>query len=566
VRVLICTAMLMTLGGASVAQVTDATLTTGHRGDPGTWPIYGGSYDQTRFSDLDQINRSNVGTLKPAWVFHTGEFNISSGYQTTPVVFGGEMYVTTPRVGRSQWVIKLDARTGTEIWRTELPQGPAVFCCGANNRGATLYGDKVYVATVDASLFALGQKTGKVLWRIPTADNKPGYSQTCAPLAFDGKIIIGVAGGEYGIRGFLKASDAANGDLLWTWYTIPSPEDGGWLGDWKETAPGIGLNLNRDIAAEKAAVEAHPNAWTRGGVPIWTTPTLDPERKLIYVTTGNPGPDYDGTVRPGDNLWGDAICAIRADDGTLAWGFQYVPHDIWDYDGGTPPILFDVEWEGTTVPAVGLFTKIGYFYLFRRETGDLLNVSEPYVEQMNFLAPLTEDGVVIAPGSAGGTNWSPGAYSPKTGFVYSASIHWPMVMVTRPESEYKEGASYQSGNASFRGVDGIETWGIVNAIDPTTGKVIWETRTNMPLFSGVIVTAGGLVFAGQSDNSFDAWDADTGAHLWKYETNAGCNAAPMTYQLDGKQYVVVAAGGSRYQRRDRDNPAPADAIIAFALP
>jgi PQQ-dependent dehydrogenase (methanol/ethanol family) len=559
---------LAVLTGVSVvqAQVTDEVLTGGHRADATSWPIYGGGYDQTRFSDLEQINRDNVASLEPAWVFHTGVYNPASGYQTTPVVFDGAMYVTTPRVGRDQWVIKLDARTGTERWRTPLPQGPAVFCCGANNRGATLYKDKVYVATIDASLFALNQETGEILWRIATADNRPGYSQTCAPLAFDDKIIIGVAGGEYGIRGFLRAFDADTGALLWTWHTIPSPEDGGWVGSWQETAPGIGLSLNRDIAAEKAALEDHPDAWTRGGVPIWTTPSLDPERRLVYVTTGNPGPDYDGTVRPGDNLWGDSLCAIRVDDGSFAWGFQYVPHDIWDYDGGTPPLLFDVEWEGQLTPVVGLFTKIGYFYLLNRETGALLKVSDPYVPQESFFAPLTEDGILIAPGSAGGTNWSPAAYSPQTGWVYSASMHWPMMMRTRPGVEYREGASYQSGNASFRGVEGVETWGMVNALNPVTGDVVWESRTKMPLFSGVIVTGGGLVFAGETDNRFSAWDVETGAHLWSYVTDAGCNAAPMTYALGGKQYIVVAAGGSRYLRRDRDNPVAADAIIAFALP
>lgn len=546
--------------------VSQEDLLKGHRGAPSAWPMYGGSYDQMRFSDLDQINTETVKNLKPAWVFHTGVYGLTTGYQTTPVVYNGEMYITTPRVNADQWVIKLDARTGKEIWRKALTQGNTRFCCGPNNRGATLYEDKVYVATLDASVYALDAKTGETIWKAASAKGEEGYSHTSAPLAYDGKIILGVAGGEYGIRGFLKAFDAHTGDLLWTWYTIPSPEEGGWYGNWVERAPGLNLSLNRDIEREKADVAKYPDAWKRGGNPIWTTPSLDPELGLVYVTTGNPGPDYDGTVRPGDNLWGDSLCAIRVKDGTMAWGFQYCPHDIWDYDGGCPPVLFDIEFEGKLRKVVGLFTKLGVFYLVDRQTGELLRVSEPYVPHENLFTPLTETGVLIAPGSAGGTNWSPAAFSPVTKWVYSANIHWPMVMTTRPGTEHRPGAMYQGGNASFGIQDPEKTWGNVTAIDPVTGKIVWQTQTEMPMFSGVLVTAGGLVFAGQSDNSFDAWDAKTGAHLWRYEAETGCNAAPATFQLDGKQYVVVACGGSRYVRRDRDNPPQADAIIAFALP
>jgi len=552
------------LASAAQAQVTDEILSAGHRGDPGTWPFYGGDYSQARFSDLDQINTNNVKELKPAWEFHTGLHGPTTAYETTPVVFDGAMYITTPRVDRDQWVIKLDARTGKVHWRTALTQGASMFCCGANNRGATLYKDKVYVATIDASLYCLNQSDGAVVWRVATADGAPNYSQTSAPLAFDNKIILGAAGGEYGVRGFVKAFNADTGALEWTWHTIPSPEDGGWHGEWVETLPGVGLSLGRDIAAEKTALDKYPDAWKNGGGAVWTTPSLDPQRRLIYVITGNPGPDYDGTVRPGDNRWSDSLCAIRVDDGTLAWGFQYLPHDVWD-SGGPPPILFDVEWKGAKVPAVGLFTKIGYFYLLNRETGELFKVSDPYAPQINFLAPLTTEGVLIAPGSAGGTNWSPASFNPQTGFVYSASMHWPMKMVTRPGGEFRPNATYQNGNASFATED-TGKYGFVHAIDPISGKVVWETKTTEPLFSGVLTTAGGLVFAGETDNKFSAWDARTGAYLWSYTTEAGANSACMTYQLDGKQYIAVAAGGIRYLRRDRDNPPRADAILVFALP
>ncbi len=545
--------------------LSDAELLKGHRGNTASWPMYGGSYDQGRFSELDQINRDTVATLKPAWIAHTGIYNIASGYQSTPVVFNGAMYVTTPGVSRTQYVIKYDAKTGKELWRTPIRIGTARYCCGANNRGVTLYENKVIIATLDARMLALNARTGKILWDIATADPAKGYSQTSAPLAYDGKLFIGAAGGEYGIRGFLKAFDVNDGHPLWTWYTIPSPEDGGWEGDWVETAPGLGLSLNRDIAQEKADLGKYSDAWKHGGVPIWTTPSLDPELGLVYVTTGNPGPDYDTSVRPGDNLWGDALCAVDMNTGKLAWGFQFVPHDVWDYDGGCPPVLFDTEIDGKPRKVVGLFTKLGVFYLLDRKTGELLVTSENYVPHENLFTVPTPEGVRIAPGSAGGTNWSPASYNPQTGWVYSVNMHWPMVMTQRPDQEYKEGAIYQGGNASFGKKDAVK-WGNVVALDPVSGKIMWKTRTDLPMFSGVLTTAGGLVFAGQSDASFDAWDAKTGKHLWGYETDAGVNSAPATYVIDGKQYIAVSAGGSRYVRRSRDNPPQADAIIVFALP
>ncbi|MFP6583736.1 MAG: PQQ-binding-like beta-propeller repeat protein [Candidatus Hydrogenedentota bacterium] len=552
-------------GNGSSSPIMDEDLLKGHRGDPESWPMYGGSYDQQRFSDLDQINRDNVKDLEPAWIAHTDIYNIASGYQTTPIVFGGDMYVTTPRVGREQWVIKYDAETGKEYWRTPVRIGTARYCCGPNNRGVALYEDKVILATLDARMIAMDPEDGSIIWETQIADPEMGYSETSPPAAYDGKLFIGAAGGEYGIRGFLKAFDADTGKELWTWHTIPSPEEGGWEGDWVEEAPGLGISLNRDIEKEKAELANHPDAWEHGGVPIWTTPSLDPELRLVYVTTGNPGPDYDTDARPGDNLWGDSLCAVNMDTGELEWGFQYVPHDVWDYDGGCPPLLFDIEFEGEQRKVVGLFTKLGIFYLLDRKTGELLKASENYVPHENLFVVPNPEGVTIAPGSAGGTNWSPASYNPLTKWVYATNMHWPMVMTQAPQ-EYKEGVMYQGGNASFANTQNLETWGVVTALNPVTGKVVWETRTEKPMFSGLITTAGGLVFAGQSDNSFDAWDAETGEHLWQYKTDAGANAAPMTYQINGRQFIAVAAGGSRYTRRSRDDAPQADAIIVFALP
>lgn len=548
---------------AQTTLITDEDLLRGHRGNPETWPMYGGNYDQQRYSELDQINLTNIQDLEPAWIAHTGLFTASTGYQTGPVIFDGDLYITTPRVSRDQWVIKYNAETGEELWRTPIRLGQTRYCCGPNNRGVTLYEDKVYVATLDARIVALDAGTGEKLWDILTAKAEAGYSQTSAPVAFDGKLFIGAAGGEYGIRGFLKAFDADTGDHLWTWHTIPSPEDGGWLGDWVEDAPGLGISLNRDIEQEKADLGKHPDSWKHGGVPIWTTPSLDPELRLIYVTTGNPGPDFDASARPGDNLWADSLCAVNIDTGKLEWGFQFVPHDVWDYDGGCPPLLFDIEYEGEMRKVAGLFTKVGVFYLVDRVTGELLKVSENYVPHDNIFAVPDEKGVAISPGLFGGTNWSPASFSRQTNWVYSTNIHMPMTLRTMHQ-EYKEGAMYMGGFPSIGGNDDESTWGNVVAINPATGKIAWKYKTERPMWGGLITTAGGLVFAGQSGASFNAWNAKTGEHVWQYKTEAGANAPPSTYQINGKQYIVVAAAGVRYHRRARDTAA--DAIIVFALP
>jgi PQQ-dependent dehydrogenase (methanol/ethanol family) len=548
---------------AQTTSITDEDLVKGHRGNSETWPMYGGSYDQQRYSELDQIDLTNIQDLEPAWIAHTGLFAAYSGYQTGPVIFDGDMYVTTPRIRFDQWVIKYNAETGEERWRTPIRLTHTRFCCGANNRGATLYGDKVYVATLDARIVALNADTGEELWDISTGEALAGYSQTCAPVAFDGKLFIGTAGGEYGIRGFLKAFDADTGDLLWTWYTIPSPEEGGWLGDWVEEAPGLGISLNRDIEQEKADLGKHPDSWKRGGAPIWTTPSLDPELRLIYVTIGNPGPDFDASARPGDNLWSNSLCAINIDTGKLEWGFQFMPHDLWDYDGGCPPVLFDIEYEGEMRKVAGLFTKVGVFYLVDRVTGELLKASENYVPHDNIFAVPNDEGVTFSPGILGGTNWSPASFNRQTNWVYSVNIHMPTTL-KRMDEEFKEGQEWLGGVPSFNLEEDGTTWGNVVAIEPASGKIAWKFKTERPMWGGLITTAGGLVFAGRTKASFDAWNAKTGEHVWQYKLEVGANAPPSTYQINGKQYVVVAAGGGRYLRRSPD--IAADAIIAFALP
>lgn len=548
--------------------VTDELLRAGHWGNAANWPMYGGDYSQARYSALRQINTKNVHRLRPAWIYQAG---IARSFQATPVVVGREMYLTTPMVEQIQYVVKLDAKTGRRLWETALRQESSLFCCGPNNRGVAVWGDKVYVATLDASLVALDARTGAEVWKAQTGDRAAGYSQTMAPLAYEGRVLVGTSGAEYGIRGFVKAYDSETGRLLWTWHTIPAPEDGGWWGQWIETAPGTNLSLNRDIAKEKADSARYANAWQHGGGSVWMTPALDPERSLVYVTVGNPGPDLDGSVRPGDNRWTNSVCALQVADGRMQWCSQYLPHDLWDLDAASPPFLLEIGKAGRTIPAVGHFSKVGFLYVWDRATGELVTRSDSYVPQQNLFARITVEGVVVAPGPGGGTNWSPAAYNAATGYAYSVNSHWPLRLSTLAEPEaWQPGRRYLGGQ--WRMAPGEEgevsqgRWGNVVAVDPVSGKVAWETRTADPMLGGVITTAGGLVFAGQAAGTFDAWDAKTGEHLWQFSAGAGCNAAPMAYSVDGRQFVVVACGGNSLLRGFGIQGRGGDALIAFALP
>ena len=546
--------------------IGDDLLRLGHQGRLGSWPLYGGDLAQTRFSPLRQINNTNVDRLVPRWVFHTEVYGDDTGYQTTPIVVDGEMYLTTPIVEGVQHVIKLEGRTGKEMWRTGLAQHQAYTCCGPSNRGVALYGNRVYWATLDARLVALDRHSGTIVWQRQIANSLEGYSETQAPLAYGGRVFVGVSGGDFGIRGFVKAFDAENGDLLWTWHSVPSPEEGGWVGEWTDIAPGTGLHLNRDISSEKSNVEKYPEAWKQGGGGVWMTPSLDHERGLLFVHVGNPAPDYDGTVRPGDNRWTSSVCALRVEDGRLVWGFQYLPHDVWDYAGGAAPILFEARLGDSLTDVAGFFTKMGLFYLLERDKGKLLQVSENYVPHHNFLTAPTTDGVVVAPGPGGGSSWSPGAYSALTGLVCAVASHLPIRITHKPGTQRIVGQAYLGGTPETIPGFRQKAYGLVLALDPISGKVAWRSETRVPIQSGVLVTGGGLVFAGQTDGGFRAWNAQTGASLWEYPTECGINAPSITFSIHDKQFIVVACGGSSGLRSiGFDSPA-GDQILAFSLP
>ena len=541
-------------GGDDRASMTIAThelLLAGHRQNPSNWPMYGGDYDNRRFSPLTDVNTGNVASLSVKWMHQTG---IARSYETTPVVIDGEMYITSPSDGEVQRVIKLDAKTGKVIWDTSIRLAPAIFCCGPNNRGVAAFGDKVYLGTLDARLIALDRRTGNQVWETQIADPEGGYSETMAPLAYDGKILIGTSGAEYGIRGFLKAFDANNGNLLWTWHTIPSPEEGGWWGDYVNKAGGGNESLNRDTRKEKADKDKYANAWTRGGGSVWMTPALQPQAGLVFITIGNPSPDLDGSIRPGDNLWTESVCAIQVADGKMKWCNQYLPHDVWDLDAVSPAHI--INYNGK--PAIGHAGKTGWYYVFDIDNGKILRRSENWVPHENLFAQPTEEGTRMLPGANGGAEWSPVAYSEETGLAYILALHQPMNYIVHSVG-YGKGALWLG--SAFVAIAGEDQWGRLAAVNPETGKMVWHYDTDDPLIGGALATAGGLVFFGENNGNFNALDARTGKRAWHFNAGAGCNSAPMTYRVEGEQYIAVACGGVAQTDAPRG-----DALLVFGLP
>jgi len=532
-------------------NVTQAMLNNAAK-DSKNFLATNGNYDQTRFHLAGEINTKNVKGLHVAWIFQT---DIRESMETSPIVVDGVMYVTTS----FDHVYALNAQTGEQIWHYKHEMGPVtVYCCGPNNRGAAVYGDKVYLATLDAKLDAIDAKTGKLVWSQPIVpDPSLGYSETMAPTAVDGKILIGTNGGEYGIRGFVKAFDANDGKLLWTFNTIPENSVGVWA-----TKDATGRDMHRDIAAEKAQLAKTGDPYKTLGGGVWQNPSVDLATKRIYFVVGNPSPDLDGSLRPGDNLYTDSLVSVDLDTGKLACYFQYIAHDLWDLDATSPTVLVNVkDASGKTVPGVMHAGKTGYVYVHDRKDCKLIRFSEPMVSQKDRwvlpTATTPEKGARMFPGANGGVEWSPMATDPGLHLAYAINLEQEMTY-TVDSSPYPNGKLWLGG--AFTNVPGGIQAGNVTAVDYDTGKIKWQVKTPQPMIGGILATAGGLVFTGESNGWFKAYDAKDGKVLWKFQAGAGVNAPPSSYMVGGKQYIAVAAGGNVQVDSRRG-----DSIVAFTL-
>jgi len=542
------------------------------------WPSYGKDYSNQRFSQLTQINRDNVGQLAPAWTYQSG---VKATFQATPIVVDGVMYLSLPY----NHVVALDAKTGQQLWKYQHQRRKDwKMCCGPGNRGVAVSGGKVYIGTVDARLVALDAKTGKVVWDIDAVSDNvttegieslraddplskervsggTGIGIAMAPVVYQGKVIVGITGvgyglhieenrpdaplgavigvaGRYGRPGFLAAFDAQTGKRVWQFDTIP-PQD--WEGKFSPTTPD-GVPLHRDVEQERATFAQYQDAWRFGGGSAWTTPAIDPKLGLLYFGTGNPSPQMDDVSRPGDNLYTVSLVALDVATGKLRWSYQQVPHDVWGYDIASPPVLFDYRHDGKTIPAVGQASKTGWFYVHDRATGALLLKSEEFVPQSNMFARATAEGVRVHPGVFGGVNWSPAAVDEARQQAFVAAMHMPVryTLHETPAADGKPAIRYTASEPTDE-----PKWGLLSSIDLQSGKIRWQQKTPEPLVGGVLATKGGLLFTGEGNGNFDAYDTDNGKLLWQYKAEAGVNAPPITYQIDGVQYVAVAAGGNQ---------------------
>lgn len=527
-------------------SVTDGML-LGARKDGKNWLSYGRDYWNQRWSPLTQVNATNVHQLRMAWMYQTGISRLGS-FETSPIVVDGVMYLTTPY----NTAMAVNARTGKEIWRYEHKPSIAapIYCCGPNNRGVAISDGTVYMATLDARLVALDAKTGQVQWDVEVADPEAGYSETMAPLIVGDKVIVGISGGEYGIRGFVRAYNKSNGQPIWTAYTI---FDKGWEGKFTPTT-WEGNDLHRDIVAEKAAMAQYGDAWQRGGGGVWMTPAYDPQLNLIFAAVGNPSPDLDGSVRPGDNLCTDCIMAINATDGSIKWYYQTVPHDVWDLDAVSPPVVLTLK-DGTK--AVAQAGKTAWVYVLNAATGKLIRKTVPFNRQENMFALPTAEGTRMLPGANGGSEWSPPAVNPNLGYMYVLGLEQPMHYITH--SAPLEKGKLWLGSA-FKAIAGERQYGNFTAMNLNTGKIAWQVNTEQPMIGGAMATAGNLVFTGEGNGTFEAFDARSGKRLWSFKAGAGCNAPPVSYMLDGKQYIAVACGGN-YQL----GYPLGDAVLVFSL-
>ncbi|MBM3728597.1 MAG: PQQ-dependent dehydrogenase, methanol/ethanol family [Acidobacteria bacterium] len=503
----------------------DAAALRSARSDNASWLMYGRDYAAWRYSELAQINRSNIANLAPLWVYQTG---VGGKQEAAPLVFDGLMFFTAP----SNHSFAVDLATGRPVWHKSTPIPPhATGCCGQPNRGFATLNGKLYKVTFQGTLQALDAKTGNLIWETEIADPKKGYSATVAPLAVKNMILTGVTGAEFGVRGYIDAYDATTGKLRWRFYTTGGPEDPTaqrtWGGD----------------------------SWKRGGGSIWVTGTYDPDTNLTYWGTGNPGPDMFGDERPGDNLYTCSVVALDVDTGKLRWHYQFTPHDVHDWDAMGDPVLVDLTHKGKRVRAILNANRNGHHYLLDRVTGEFLNAKAytkvSWADGIDskgrpILVPgqdPSEQGTKACPGLGGGHNWEPTSYSPQTGLHYFSSTDGCHIYY-KTRQDFVEGAWYQ-GSIVDR-VPKEPAAGSIVAMDPAKGEIAWRLPLIASPSGGMLSTAGGLLFAGDQNGYFFAMDAATGKVLWKFQTGGTVGAAAITYSFQGQQRISVLAGGSLY--------------------
>ena len=534
-------ALVLLAATALDAQVTFDRILHADK-EPQNWLTYSGNTLSQRYSTLSQITQTNVKDLTMQWAFQARS---TEKFEATPLVVDGMMYVTQA----PNDVVALDAATGELKWLYSYSVSrDARPCCGRINRGLAILGSTLFMGTIDGHLLALDARDGKVLWDTEVAQATSGYALTHAPLIVKDKVIVGTAGGEFGIRGYIAAYNAATGKEAWRFYTIPGPGEPGhesWAGD----------------------------SWKTGGASVWVTGSYDPDTNLTYWGIGNPGPDWNGDHRAGDNLYSDCVVALDADTGKLKWYFQFTPHDNFDYDAVQVPLLADLNWtgrDGRTQPRKVMLwgNRNGFFYALDRATGQYL-LGKPFVKvtwasgldeagrpmRVNGVEPVA-GGTDIYPSQTGGTNWYSPSFSPRTGLFYVSAWEHVHGSFQKAEGDYEEGKRFTGGGVQptrggTRGpqltkVSADDGFGVVRALDPKTGELKWEFPMPDVTSSGILTTATDLLFTGGRQGFFHALDARTGKLLWKVAGGGDIAMGPITYQVNGKQYVAFAAGSSLF--------------------
>jgi alcohol dehydrogenase (cytochrome c) len=495
------------------------------------WTSYNGDYTGRRFSSLQEINTSNVGQLRAAWVFHPGN---SQRLEVTPVVVRGVMYITS-----ANDVFALDAKTGRSLWHYQRPISSGLLDDAAahKSRGVAVWQDSVYAETDDAHLLRLDARTGGLIWDVEYADKTKHYGATSAPLAVKGMIVVGTSGGDSGVRGFVTAFDAVTGKEKWRFWTIPGPGEFGsssWPGD----------------------------AYLYGGATTWMPGTYDPELNTLYWTTSNAAPDFVGETRPGDDLYTASVLALNADTGQLRWYFQFTPHDLWDYDANETPILVDMQGNGSLRHLLLQANRNGFFYVLDRTNGKFLRATQ-FAEKMTWATQIdasgrpvlsgkipTAEGTYICPGIEGATNWFSPSYNPNTGLFYVVVLESCNVFFAKPE-KFIKGQTYYNTGTKLPPDENSQK--VLLALSIADGKTVWRYPQvgNAHSWAGTMSTASGLLFFGDDAGMLEAVDAATGRPLWHFNTGQLMSASPMTYAVDGVQYVSIAAGSD---------------IFSFALP